>query len=252
MRAWLVLVVVAGCSNTAEVGSSDLSATDDMGPPIDAAGTYGAACDVTSKTSCLTGLHCSSTPNGDQCIPDPPSPIPPGGPCTPITFGAVVGDFCTPGTQCIDFDGTSLCRPGCFQHSDCPNDGFCVAPTASSATMRVPGQGMVPFSACVDDSGCDPVLQTGCDAGGTCYFSGADDVGRARVCDTKHGSQPPDTSCASHRDCAPGESCSGLGFCRLLCYRLPIDTDGGIVGACPDGTTCNPFFGSGDTYGICE
>jgi hypothetical protein len=235
------------------VSSSDLSATDDMGPPPDAAGSFGAACDITSMTSCHSGLHCSSTPNGDQCIPDPANPIPAGSPCTSISFGAVIGDFCAPGSQCVAYDGVSVCRVGCFQHSDCANGGFCVAPTASSATMRVPGLGMQSFMACVDDTGCDPVLQLGCDPGTTCYFSGADDIGRARICDTKHGSAPPGTSCMSHRDCAPGETCSGLGFCRQLCYRIPVDTDGGTVGGCTDSTTtCNPFFGSGDNYGICE
>lgn len=253
MRArWIVLVAVAGCSNTADNGfGSDLSMLLDMGPPIDAAGQFGAACDVL-KQNCFKGLHCATTANGDVCIPDPSAPIPDGDPCTPINFGGTQGDFCMPGTSCIAYEGVSRCRRGCFAHSDCMNGDFCVAPTNSTATKKIMGMD-TPLSGCVADDGCDPVVQAGC-ASGFCYFGGGDDVGRPRICQVKAGRQPPDTSCMSHNDCAPGETCSGLGFCRLLCYIAPVtDPDGGTVGACPAGEgSCNPFFGSGGVYGLCE
>jgi hypothetical protein len=252
--AWIVLVVAAGCSSSNNLGSSDdLSAPGDLGPSPDAAGQFGAACDITNS-NCFTGMHCATTQEGDVCIPDPPgNPIPEDGPCTPINFGGIIGDFCTPGTSCIDYLGTSLCRRGCFVHADCMNNEFCIAPTNSSAMKNVPGLGPTPLSGCVADDGCDPILQTGCPDGEACYFSGEDDIGRSRNCDPVVGSLPPDEPCESHRDCLPGETCSGLGFCRLLCFMQPLDTDGGTIGACPDSEgTCMAFFGSGDTYGLCE
>ncbi|HZS41984.1 MAG TPA: hypothetical protein VFF06_34380, partial [Polyangia bacterium] len=250
---WIVLVVLAaGCSNTDSGTASDLSAPLDMGPPVDAAGQFGATCDFVKK-NCFSGLHCATTAVGDVCIPDPAAPIPEGGACTAINFGGIQGDFCTPGTSCIDYEGTSLCRRGCFVHADCADGDYCVAPTNSATTKKIMGQD-TPLSACVTDEGCDPVAQTGC-AAGACYFGGGDDVGRPRVCQAKSGTQPPDTTCMSHNDCAPGETCSGLGFCRLLCYVVPVtDADAGTtLGACPDGEgSCGAFFGSAGVFGLCE
>src|SRR5947209_743941 len=100
--AWIVVVVVvAGCSNTNGNGAgSDLSMAMDLGPPIDAAGQFGATCDVINN-NCFKGLHCATTAVGDVCISDPAAPIPEGDPCTTINFGAIQGDFCTPGTSCV-------------------------------------------------------------------------------------------------------------------------------------------------------
>ena len=248
--ALALLVAAAGCGGSSH-STGDFAIPPDMAQPIDASGLAGFPCDVVGQTGCDPGLHCTVGMIGqngaDLCEPTAQDPLPVGSPCSPVSFGFYTGDLCTPGTACVDYAGVSLCRPLCFRHSDCASlpNSYCVGPT-NSPTMKMTNFGSQPLSACIQDTGCDPVAQTGCPAGFGCYLAGEDSAGRPAVCESGYLTGKPGADCQRQRDCAPGEECAELGFCRALCY---LDQ---ASGACADPSlSCGPIFGS-STYGDCD
>jgi hypothetical protein len=253
-RILLSTIFLLACGGTKTGTVSD---TDDMGPgdgpTFDAAGQIGQPCDAYKKAGCNAGLHCAVASIGgttdELCIPDVPTgtkAIPEGEPCSPIKFGEVTGDYCTPGTSCVDFEGNPACRKLCiYNRSECPDGEACVAPSGSPEkhdSMYGPAM----LRACVTPDSCDPITQMGCFVGTYCYLTTADDIGRVTVCLQPTGAGQPGDSCMHTRDCAPGEGCFGLKFCRSICYLHPTDSNG----TCSGGLQC--MTAESDTYGVCE
>ncbi len=120
--ACVLLVAACGCGGS--------TASPDFGPPppdmaqeVDAAGLAGFPCDAFAQTGCNPGLHCTVGMVGQNganvCEPTAATPLPAGSPCSPVNFGFYTGDYCAPGTACVEFGGVSLCRPLCVRHADC-------------------------------------------------------------------------------------------------------------------------------------
>jgi hypothetical protein len=243
----------------------DLGVPADLLPAPEDAAPYVPVCDPKAQTGCPTGQHCTvATVDGrplEQCIPTPKNPIPAGGACAPLQLQgtALVGDSCEPGTACVGLVDVFKCRPFCFVHSDCAAGSSCVAPTGSPLRKMVSMNLQFALSSCAIDDGCDPVGQTGCPGGQRCLISRADTdiqgnlVGRVTICGMATGSLLNGGNCASSADCAPGFRCSGLGFCRKLCY-VNEAPDGGnpSAGMCPADVVCGPIAGISDSYGECD
>jgi hypothetical protein len=257
----LALLAVAGCDSGATVTPPADLAGLDLTSNIDAAGQQGQPCNAFTQQTCISGLHCAvaTLADGsgmDVCTPNVPSPIPEGGRCSPFGYSGYVTDFCAVGTTCVHISALQgdRCVKMCFRHSDCDNGQFCAGGTASSTSVPDPFFGDLFLSGCISGDDCDPVAQTGCDPGQSCYLGPFDDVGRVFVCSDAHGTGDVGADCDHQSVCAPGESCSGLGFCRQLCYIHGAQgEDGGTpIGGCPATFDCNAFFGSAGIYGICE
>ncbi len=261
---WLLLAVSTwGCGSSGN-SNLDFSHPADLAIPVDMAGEAGQPCDAYKQTGCGAGLHCtvgvaydrdmkSDSPT-DICIPNPPIQIPEGGKCAPIDFLGYGGDLCEPGTACMAYGGFYKCRKLCFRHKDCNNNDTCVVPSGSPESIKDSFGDDIFLSGCLHSENCDPVMKTGCPIPGqACYFSGADDIGRATLCEVQLANRSPGADCGAGRQCGAGEMCAGLGFCRRLCLIEPVTVDGGTKGACPwQEGVCDPFFGSLGVYGICE
>jgi hypothetical protein len=254
----LIAALLAGCGNgdsSTDGAPPDMLAPHDLLPPEDQAPPV---CDVFTQVGCSAGEHCTvGKINGKSqnlCWPNTSTPIAEGGLCMPVSPDSVtVGDQCASGFACVSEIGDLRCRKLCLQHSDCKPNQACVAPTGSNQFGTVLGVDGVAVAACVDDSGCDPILQTGCPSGQRCLISRSDFEGRVAVCGVNViGQGAPGADCASSLDCAAGVRCSGLGFCRQLCYAMqPASLPAG-QGGCPANYMCSTIAGTNGTYGECD
>jgi hypothetical protein len=155
--------------------------------------------------------------------------------------------------------GASSCQPACIIGLGCPSsDQQCVGPNEIEAVCR-------------EIDHCDPLTGSGCAAGLTCFLD-LDGTGERAV-----------TSCLPTQpepladgqpcnfglgECRPGSSCWGPPrlpvdrwvvenlLCRPSCSSLipnasdeldagPAEEDGGIGGACSNGSACRELAGSG-------
>jgi len=254
--AVFVAVLLAGC-----VGGDD--STDgpppdlivhDMTPPD----AMPPVCDVLAQTGCAPGTHCTvGKINGktqNLCFPDAAHPLPEGSPCMPkAPDGVTQGDDCAVGLACTSEIGDLKCRKLCLQHTDCKASQACVGPTGSNQTGNVLGVDGVAVASCVDDTGCDPILQTGCPTGTRCMLSRSDFTTRVTICGLMvTGQGAPGADCTSSLDCAAGVRCSGLGFCRQLCYPMGPGSPAPGMGGCPSGYMCSPIGGTNDKFGECD
>jgi hypothetical protein len=235
-------VVVAGCHSSGSGNAMDMSMA------------LVAECDVLKQTGCSGGKKCTiGLQDGqprDLCfdVISPAAQL--GAACQQLTGGNISGDNCAAGLVCTTFASQTKCRVPCYLRSDCPTGSACIAPTASTSVRSVAGQDYG-LAACVPTSDCDPIAKTGCGVGQVCYFSAADDVGISDLCLMPTGNGMAGDDCKKARDCAAGFKCSGLGFCRRLCYYEPPDGGAGL-GTCPPGEgACTPFYFSTDEYGTC-
>ncbi len=259
----LVALLVQGCGSSnsdfdgglLDLNSGPPDLVDAMPPPI-------ILCKVLTGEGCAAGQHCTAGRfegiDADLCIPDPGLPIAEGDKCTPIEFqgGGITGDFCTPGLVCASAASVFRCAKPCYFHTDCKANQACSGATSSPSMTpdREFPQSMRTLNACVTDQHCDPITQTNCFVPGTrCVFSIADDLARVTVCGFpgSTGGRAPGAPCASSSECLPGVRCSGLGFCRKLCYQdAPANA---TVGKCTaQEGVCSPIFGGGPHYGECD
>jgi hypothetical protein len=254
--ALLVAALVAGCSGGDDTDASpaDMLVVHDMTPPD----APPPVCDVLAQTGCSAGQHCTvGTVNGmgqNLCWPDPVNPLAPGDACKPTSMdGVTFGDNCQKGYVCQNEIGDLRCRKLCVQHSDCAANQACSGPTGSNQTATVLGVDGVAVAACVDDSGCDPILQTGCPAGQRCLISRSDFIARVTVCGIMvNGQGAPGAECASSLDCAAGVRCSGLGFCRQICYPAASGNPAPGQGGCPANFMCDEIPGTNGMFGECD
>lgn len=250
----LAALVVVGCGSSDKM-PPDLAVPVDMTVPVDLQ-TLPPECDVDTNTGCPSGQKCTvGTDNGtprDLCFAVSTNPVGEGMPCMAVTAGTRSGDNCAPGLICLDFPGDGPhCRKPCYVRAECPAGSGCVL-TTPTATTKNTDAGLAFLSACAVDTGCDPVAQTVCTGGLSCYLSPPDDVGRVGLCLTNQKMGMAGDDCDRQVACAPGFRCAGLGFCRRYCYyQTPPNAPAG-AGSCPAGEEpCDKFSSSGPYYGIC-
>jgi hypothetical protein len=251
-------VIAAGCgddSSGMDGGAVDMIVPHDLVPQQDQAPPV---CDVLAQTGCSAGQHCTvgkinGTPQ-NLCFMNAANPLAEGAACMPVSPDSVtVGDTCAAGLACVNEIGDVRCRKLCLAHEDCGANQACVALTGSNQTGTVLGVTDVAVNACVDDSGCDPIMQTGCPTGTRCVITRSDFVARVTVCGQNvTGQGKPGDECASSLDCAAGVRCSGLGFCRQLCYPLVSGNPPVGQGGCPSGFMCTPISAADSKYGECD
>jgi hypothetical protein len=226
----------------------DLSVPDvDAGP---------SECNPVAGSGCPSGEKCAiGTDHGaprEICFPIAASPVPEGGSCMSVMMGARVGDNCAAGLSCTVYVGEGAkCRRPCFMRNDCAIGSACIVSTVSNTIETPDGSTPLILRTCHRDDGCDPVVQDKCTSGTSCYMSLPDDAGRVGVCLTP-GTKMRGATCGTLTDCAPGFRCDDFGFCRRLCYYETSSGGTPTTGLCPAGEgTCELFFGSSDSYGIC-
>ena len=246
---WLGLVALVGCDGAQ--GASDMGAPSDGGADA-SPGLLGSACTLSNTDGgCSSGYHCGIATIGDAtrdvCVPDAPTPVIEGNPCSnQVELGrlggtAVLGDQCSAGAACMESGGTLECHRLCKRRTDCGAVEVCGVPSGSPSKM----------GGCVLPDSCDPILKTGCRQGLTCYVGG-DSGGRFTSCQlTRATAGGVTSSCAAQRDCDPGLYCAGVGFCRTLCWMLP--PDGVTAGLCgPAEKPCSRLAGAPDNVGVCD
>lgn len=193
-------------------------------------GPTGGACDLGTATSCGTGMACllqgSSTTSWTTIC----APAGVGGDdaaCDPMMAGQ-----CQEGFGC-DNDAR-VCRHWCCSNEDCPPTQFCNVFAGTNAGL------------CSAPDNCDPIAQTGCEAGQECNVLGNGD----RVCDPA-GTVTEGMICMARNACVAGFTCVALttetdSHCRAYCD--PSATAGN-PGACPDTFMCVPNGATG--FGAC-
>lgn len=177
------------------------------------------ACDVLRQTGCAPGQSC--LPSGEDAM------------CTDHG-DKVEGDLCAQGEcglglRCRRQIVSDLrrCSRICTAAHDC---------TCAESERCVPGE--VPFGSCMVGASCDPVGQTGCGPGETCYLTTF-----GPTCTVDSGTLPLDTSCDATTECAPGHFCfSALGMGRR-CLRACELSDVRCI--CTSG-------GFSSEYGYCQ
>ncbi len=222
-------------------GGRDSGPGVDSGPGMDGGGTDGmvtpgtcggAMCDLVTGGGCMTGQACQllaaaagEMPEG-MCVPS--GTLGDGAACTMATD-------CQEGFACVVPAGSGA---GTCQHYCCP-----MAPGANAACPT--GQScMTTFQDtdvgyCSFPDDCDPIAQTGCDAGEGCYLAMGGTFACAVPAGDAGGTGHP---CAFINDCMPGYACID-DMCAELCTR-------------PDGTECDaPAVCNGvtgfTTVGVC-
>lgn len=170
------------------------------------------SCDLVSGEGCsegevcLPGLDPRTMERSARCAPSRGRPE--GAPCTLSTD-------CGRGLTCLGGPGEapSFCVPHCCGDADCPADMTCASLRAGPAYDA--GAGAVLAGLCILPTHlCDPVRQTGCEAGTACYPAGP------TTC-LPPGALEVGAECLGVADCAPGLSCfaepDAGAFCRRLC-----------------------------------
>jgi hypothetical protein len=171
---------------------------------LDAPAAAPASCDPLARTGCQSGQACYLRGPGDVTLCDAVGAGAPGDPCK-------ANDACGPGLQCAG----GVCRHICdVAGTSCPQDlPTCVAAPGNARLGVCAQPGAAP-------SGCDPVLQTGCqDALEACYAT--DDTG-ALAC-LGRGTTGDGSPCQQHSDCVPGTGCFEAfdgSRCRRYCDPL--------------------------------
>lgn len=168
-------------------------------------------------------------PAGEGCYPDLPVA------CVTEGVGAD-GDPCPSSGLCAagHFCVGDVCREACCgsDSSTCPSEQVCV-----TVADRV-------WGICLPERECNPLTQTGCDAGEACRV-----FTDLTMCHTA-GSGTSGDRCATIVDCAAGFQClsapPGTPACRRIC-----DLAGGAPSCEPSEGTCTMPSGSLEGIGFC-
>ncbi len=283
--ALVVLVGLVGCGGNGGTKTPTDAGTDsgstpvdaghdsgmgpvDSGPPVDAGYDAGAApsCDPYAAGSCPDGQKCSVVIGFDST----------GTTVTDIAFNCVAaimprdqGVTCSRNADATPDDTTDMkitdnCRQGLFCWPD-PVRGFptcqqlCseMADDCATSSYCAGLNNTPPFGICTPASGCDPVRQTGCDAGQGCYVvtgTNGDVLGACLdVALPDGGTGMPGEACMYSTDCRPGTQCfrdfypdggaSMATSCHQICAAGPGGDAGVADGGAMDGGT--PMDGGG-------
>lgn len=173
-------------------------------------------CNVFDLSSCGSGMACVLNGDGMGGVTTRCIAIGIGGRGSDCDAATATG--CQDGFQCDD--GT--CKAICCTNSDCVTGDFCGPISMADAGY------------CTTPVICDPIAQTGCDAGFACYPTGG-----GLVCDSP-GTLGEGELCMSRSDCAPGMGCISTmmadGACRAWCDTADPDS-------CPMDFACTGVTG---------
>jgi hypothetical protein len=220
----------AGCVDNAGCGGETCLLLD--GLEMD--GICGVTCTPASPTECEAEETCVPTP-GDPLVG---ACILGGASCDPA-----VPDSCVGVSQpaCVALDGLpteGACMPPCFVQDPAGCEGAPLDCHAKTDPMWHSG------SCFGQADACDPIAQSGCDAGQTCTVMGGGPFGGvAYVCD-EAGSVPEGDDCSSD-DCEEGLACVEE-VCSEFCDPL---NDNCTVGTCMDISVT--LYLPADTIGVC-
>jgi hypothetical protein len=214
---WALLVLaVAGCPHTTEVGSLICKVSRDCAPPL-------SVCSADHR--CVPG--CVAAPEacvgGATCDPRT-------GECTAPTTMSCSGDtMCAP-PDLVCNTSTSSCVAGCTVSDTCavgftcnPATGHCCDVNDSSCPRRPDGG-----SECNTDSECVGAPANICQGGSCVPGCATGGCTAPLVCDatTGHCGTP---TCARDADCDAGSYCTQAGTCAVLAFGGKIACAGGSV-----------------------
>lgn len=200
------------------------SATFDSRPPADTGMSDSGPLDTGAADAAGDG----GPPDAGPCVDDPCRLVLPqcgcvaGQMCTRLTPGsatrscapsgaAATGEACTfsthclPGNSCTQVNGVGVCSLWCEADMHCP--------ATECLRLRVAD----PVGACRNP--CDPVADTGCPAGQTCYAAQGEAIGGAITTFTVCGAAgvgDVSTACTLPFECGPGLVCPA-GTCEEVC-----------------------------------
>ncbi len=233
-----------------------------LDPFLHGNGACGDGCqadnDCPGQARCLplSGLEAGGV-CGDPCAPADPNACGAGATCVPLPADPqngvcmVFGDACdgtdpascSPGLTCVAIEGNpaeGTCLPSCFEQD--PN-----ACTMLGTACQVRTDPVYHDGACIgQETPCDPVSQTGCDATETCNpLGGGPFGGVAYVCDPA-GTIAEGGDCSMDPEgCAPGLTCID-DVCRAYCDP---NNDTCVMGTCQD-ASADLYLPPG-TLGVC-
>ncbi|MFK8002087.1 MAG: hypothetical protein AB8H86_21010 [Polyangiales bacterium] len=178
-------------------------------------------CDVLQQTGCDPGESC--LPSADDASCRAHGDRSEGEVCSRGECGLGLRCWRQPAS------GVDRCSRICTTPHDC---------TCGANARCVPLE-EAPFGACMNGASCDPVANTGCGAGQTCYLSSF-----GPACTAESGSLMPGAMCDESTDCEPGYSCAnvlGMGArCRRVCELSDV-----VTCICTN-------IGFSDEYGYCQ
>lgn len=216
-------------SGTTDGGTTDTDGgTTDAGDAIDPTTMCPAgACDLLTGGGCDTGEACYY---GAESSGDAPMPI-----CVPVGEG-VEGDECTnlndcgAGMTCANGE----CRTVCCGTNDanCGEDTACTLINLAGATVEG-------YGACLPNTTCDLLEQSGCDEGEGCY-----PVSEGAACLTPINTVAIGEVCEAANQCEPGAVCVS-GTCASICDRTATES------TCPEGVDCAEVTNFPENVGFC-
>lgn len=185
--------------------------------------------DLAFQSQCNVGYKCTiyNTQHDVGCIEDN-GPLSVGEACAPVADGRTQ-DGCPRGSYCfLDGSATGFCRMFCpVPYLPCDEGTLCYQPVSAS--------GGATAYLCMPSSNCDPLNNTGCDAGNCYVYISGNYQTLCEPAGTLHKDEP----CTKSSDCLPRHTCYE-GVCRYLC-----------TGADQCGIDICQYLSAHDPYGLC-
>ncbi|MFT5353196.1 MAG: hypothetical protein ACI9KE_000394 [Polyangiales bacterium] len=178
-------------------------------------------CDVLRQTGCTPGESC--LPEGDDATCRSHGETAEGEVC--------VRGECSVGLRCWrqQVSGVRRCSSICTIPHDC----------TCGADERCVPLDEAPFGVCTTGASCDPVADTGCDEGQTCYLTSF-----GPTCAPESGTSPQGMLCDETTECAPGHFCSDVMSMGRRCQRA-CELSGVVSCICTS-------VGFSEEYGYCQ
>ncbi|HVR61359.1 MAG TPA: hypothetical protein VMU50_05635 [Polyangia bacterium] len=199
-------------------------------------------CSLACQTGCGCGQRCNVTKTGPRCV-GAPSPAKALGEVCQLTNGGVQGfDDCAPGLVCLgEMCGKiNRCYRLCSSDAQCGAGISCSIPVNTQTSVL----GFNPKVCDVPRQDCDPIAQTGCPSGLTCYLLNDGNT----LCDCPSSSASAEGgSCVLYYDCKASLTCvasaGSSAACRSICATASS--------TCAMGTTCKAI-GASTKFGNCQ
>lgn len=235
-----------GGESTKVGGASSSSATTGGSPSTGGAGA-GPVCDEDPCKLVVPQCGCAA---GEMCVIGTPTPDNPDARACTAAGTAMPGETCAsnadcaPGSMCVN-TGVDLCL------EFCSDDGLCNAPGGQCLVTLVDSTQQPIPNATLCSLNCDPITNTGCNAGGCALGQEEVSMELFTLCQGV-GAGTQGATCVDNGDCAGGHGCftTDIGLqCLKYCGVTPSK------GSCTGGTLCSgfttPVIVGNQEYGVC-